>query len=103
MSETDLSTPAERVRRRSLTDEEVEQIANWTMPAWAQGDLHSRAVVLVKDVDGCIEISGPHAIEGGHHPNWSTTVLFSFGGAPTTEEEVRRAYRDAKARYLNNA
>ena len=89
----------ELLRQRELTDEEAERIADVTGQKDPRDRYESKKVpVSIKD--GEVEIGGVHRIAGNEHVRWSDNVVGTFGGGGTTPEEVRRAFREGKARMI---
>lgn len=91
----------ELIRQRELTDEETERIANATGQKDSR-DRYERKVVPVSiESDGTVDVGSVRRIAGNESVQWNDKVVGTFGAGGETEAEVRRAFNEAKARWIN--
>lgn len=98
-AENEYEKKRELLRHRELTDEEVERIADVTSQKDPR-DRYERKVVPVTIEDGEVKIGDVVRIGGQENVRWKDKVIGTFGAGGTTPDEVRQAYRDAKARWI---
>jgi len=98
-AENEYEYKRELLRRRELTDEEAERIADVTGQKDPR-DRYEAKKVPVSIEDGEVEIGSVYRVTGNETIQWNDEVVGTFGGGGTTPEEVRQAFRDSKARWI---
>ena len=98
-SMTEIDEKIRLLKDHSLTDEEIETIANHEHPDWAKPD--ARSVFPVGIDDGELRIGEPYTYEDDECPRWSENVIGTIGAEPSNEREVRRAWAESKKRMLH--
>lgn len=98
-AENEYELKRELLRRRNISKEEAQRIANVTGQKDPR-DRYERKVVPVSIEDGEVEIGSVHRVAGNENIRWKDEVVGTFGGGGETKEEVKRAFQDAKAQWI---
>ncbi len=98
-AENEYELKRELLRRRNISKEEAQRIANVTGKKDPR-DRYERKMVPVIIEDGEVKIGDVVRVAGNETPNWKDKVVGTFGGGGETKEEVKQAFQDAKARWI---
>lgn len=89
----------ELLRMHNLTREEAERIANATGQKDPR-DRYESMKVPVSIEDGEVDVGSIYRIAGNETIRWNDNVVGTFGAAGETPKEIKRAYKEAKARWI---